>query len=243
MPLRPVASSQPDLVLDCHHHSNMVYDDDQDDPTMPVETSDYQLIDLNDSQTIEVRNSMDQLSTGWVYPSGSRSPSLRSHGIAVCQSLNPSMRGSHIAVNSAQSTPKLRLPRVCAFHQANAFNGSRGSMPVKCSPTKETLKRTASHTPDATRPTMCSLLRRTKSASGSLDDLRQSVDLSISSDQTSCESLSLEGCNKTKKHYLRVPVDNLGEYVHTNSYSISHCFLTCIFVQRAIHVRIAYAKN
>lgn len=213
MPLRPVASSQPDLVLDCHHHSNMVYDDDQDDPTMPVETCDYQLIDLNDSQTTEVRNSMDQLSTGWVYPSGSRSPSLRSHGIAVCQSLNPSMRGSHIAVNSAQSTPKLRLPRVCAFHQANAFNGSRGSMPVKCSPTKETLKRTASHTPKVTNPAKRTSLRRTKSASDSFgDDTRFSVAFSSCSDRTSSESLSSEGGTPTRKQCLGVPIANLGKF-------------------------------
>ena len=237
-PLHRAASSPPDVVLDCHHHSNIVYDDDQAHGAITFESqSDYQLADLYESQSIEIEDSTEELPKVLSHMPGSRSPSLLSQGTP---SRNASVRSSRASAKSVQSTPKmLRLPHIHALRPVRVFKTSPENLPHN----KETLKRTASHTPDATRPTMCSLLRRTKSASGSLDDLRQSVDLSISSDQTSCESLSLEGCNKTKKHYLRVPVDNLGEYVHTNSYSISHCFLTCIFVQRAMHVRITYAKN
>ena len=237
-PLHRAASSPPDVVLDCHHHNNIVYDDDQAHCAITFESlSDYQLADLYESQSIDIEDSMEELPNVLSHMPGSRSPSLLSQGTP---SRNASVRSSRASAKSVQSTPKmLRLPHIHALRPVRVFKTSSENLPHN----KETLKRTASHTPDATRPTMCSLLRRTKSASGSLDDLRQSVDLSISSDQTSCESLSLEGCNKTKKHYLRVPVDNLGEYVHTNSYSISHCFLTCIFVQRAMNVRIAYAKN
>ena len=187
-----------------------MYDDDQAHCAITFESlSDYQLADLYESQSIEIEDSTEELPNVLSHMPGSRSPSLLSQGTP---SRNASVRSSRASANSVQSTPKmLRLPHIHhALRPVRVFKTSPENLPRD----KETLKRTASHTPDATRPTMCSLLRRTKSASGSLDDLRQSVDLSISSDQTSCESLSLEGCNKTKKHYLRVPVDNLGEYVH-----------------------------
>ena len=188
-----------------------MYDDDQTHCAITFESlSDYQLADLYESQSIEIGDSMEELPNVLSHMPGSRSPSLLSQGTP---SRNASVRSSRASSNSIQSTPKMsRLPHIHALRSVRVFKTS----PENLARHKETLKRTASHTPDATRPTMCSLLRRTKSASGSLDDLRQSVDLSISSDQTSCESLSLEGDNKTKKHYLRVPVDNLGEYVHTN---------------------------
>lgn len=195
-----------------------MYDDDQAHCAITFESLiDYQLGDLYKSQSIEIEDSMEELPNVLSHLPGSRSPSLLSQGTP---SQNASVRSSRASANSVQSTPKmLRLPHIHhALRPVRVFKTSPENLPHN----KETLKRTASHTPDATRPTMCSLLRRTKSASGSLDDLRQSVDLSISSNQTSCESLSLEGCNKTKKHYLRVPVDNLGEYVHTNVVTRSH---------------------
>ena len=207
MPLREVRTTPPDVVLDCQHHRNIVYDDERAQPRVTVEPSDYQLNHLSGSQRIEVHESMDELSTGMSYRSASRSPSLRSHGIAVTRSQNPSVRGSQATVNSAQSTPKmLRLPRILPI------GGSRDSMPRNNIPTKETLKRTASHTPEVTRPAKSCSLRRTKSASHSLgDDPRFSADFSVCSDQTSCESLSSEAATPTRKQYLGVPIDNLGE--------------------------------
>lgn len=186
-----------------------MYDDDQAHCAITFESlSDYQLADLYESQSIEIGDSMEELPNVLSHMPGSRSPSLLSQRTP---SRNASVRSSRASSNSIQSTPKmLRLPHIHALRPVRVFKTS----PENLARNKQTLKRTASHTPDATRPTMCSLLRRTKSASGSLDDLRRSVDLS--SDQTSCESLSSEGDNKTKKHYLRVPVDNLGEYVHIN---------------------------
>ena len=211
MPLRGVQKT-PDVILDCTHHSNLLYDDEKAYPRVTVEPSDYQLNDLSGSQTIEMRESMDELSTGMSYRSGSRSPSLRSYGIAVSQSQNPSVRGSQITVNSAQSTPKMfRLPRIAPVGRPHE------SRPCHI-PMKETLKRTASHTPEVTRPAKRSSLRRTKSASHSMgDDIRFSADLSISSDQTSCESLSSDAASPTRKQYLGVPVDNLGECEHRNA--------------------------
>lgn len=208
MPLRDVQKA-PDVVLDCTHRSNLLYDDERAYPRVTVEPSDYQLNDLSGSQTIEMRESMDELSTGMSYRSGSRSPSLRSYGIAITQSQNPSVRGSQGTVNSAQSTPKmLRLPRILPV------GGPRDGRPCHSIPMKETLKRTASHTPEVTRPAKCLSLRRTKSASHSMgDDTRFSADLSISSDQTSCESLSSEAASPTRKQYLGVPMDNLGTQI------------------------------
>lgn len=202
MPLREVGTVPPDVVLDCHHHNNQVYDEKRAPPRVTVEPSDYQLNDLSGSQTIEIHESTHELATGLPsYRSGSRSPSLRSHTAA--QSQNPSLRGSQVTMNSAQSTPKmLRLARI---------------RPVNI-PTKETLKRTASHTPEVTRPAKCSSLRRTKSASHSFgEDTRFSADFSICSDQTSCESLSSEADSPTRKQHLSVPMDNLGECEYTSS--------------------------
>ena len=223
MPLRQVPKAPPDVVLDCHHHSNIVDDDDQAHPRVTLEPSDYQLIDLSGSQTIEVNDSMDQLSTCVTYRSDSRSPSLRSHGITVSQSQNPSVRGSRATVNSVQSTPKmLRLPRIHTLQPVEAFKRSRDSMPRNNIPLKETLKRTASHTPEVTRPAKCFSLRRTKSASDSQrDDTRFSADFSICSDHTSSESLSSEAGTPTRKQYLAIPMDNLGEYKHTNIATLS----------------------
>lgn len=212
---RDVQHSRPDLVRDCPHHSNMVYDDAPDYPRLTVEPIDYQLNEMSGSQTIEMHESMDELDTCISHRSGSRSPSLRSHGITMTQSQNPSVRGSRGTVNSAQSTPKiLRLPRIRPIGTSKKASESN---PRYNTPVKETLKRTASHTPEVTRPAQFPSLRRTKSASLSLgDDARFSADFSVSSDQTSCESLSSEAGTPTKKQHLAIPLDNLGECKHNN---------------------------
>lgn len=212
MPLRKF-SSVPDVVREkggtnnCHYHSNIVYEDDRAQmPTVSIEPSVYQ---LSGSQAIEVNESMDELSTGMSYRSASRSPSLRSHAIAVTQSRDPSVRGSQVTVNSAKPTPKaLRVPRINGLHSAGALNWSREFTPVK-----ETLKRTVSHTPEVQRPTnKVSSLRRTRSACSAVDDTRFSADFSVCSDQTSCESLSSEAQTPTIKKHLGLPFDNLGKF-------------------------------
>lgn len=212
MPLRKV-SSVPDVVREkggtnnCHYHSNIVYEDDRAQmPTVSIEPSVYQ---LSGSQAIEVSESMDELSTGMSYRSASRSPSLRSHAIAVTQSRDPSVRGSQVTVNSAKPTPKaLRVPRINGLHSAGALNWSREFTPVR-----ETLKRTVSHTPEVQRPTnKVSSLRRTRSACSAVDDTRYSADFSVCSDQTSCESLSSEVQTPTIKKHPGHPFDNLGKF-------------------------------
>lgn len=205
MPLRKV-HSVPDVVVEkngaknCHYHSNMVYEDDRTQiPTLSIEPSDYQ---LSGSQGIEINESMDGLS----YRSASRSPSLRSHAITVMQFRDPSVRGSHVTVNSSKSTPKaLRVPRINGLRSVGALNWSR-----ECMPAKETLKRTVSHTPEGQRPANnCSSLRRTKSLE---DETRFSADFSVCSDQTSCESLSSEAQTPTGKKLLGLPFENLGKF-------------------------------
>ena len=213
MPLRKV-SSVPDVVVEkastnnLHYHSNMVYEDDRAQmPTVSIEPSDYQ---LSGSQGIEVNESMDELSTRMSYRSGSRSPSLGSRAITVTQSRDPSVRGSKVTVNSAQSTPKVLrvVPRINGLRSAGALNWSRECMPVK-----ETLKRTVSHTPEVQRPANnSSSLRRTKSACSLGDEMRFSADFSVCSDQTSCESLSSENQTPTIKKHLGLPFDNLGKF-------------------------------
>ena len=212
-----MATSSPEVVLDCHHHSNTVDDDDQAHPRVTLEPSDYQLTDLSGSQTIDVNDSMDQLSTDMSYRPGSG-------GIDVSQFQNPSPRALRAKTNSAQSTPKmLRLPRIHALHPGGAFNGSRDSLMRNSIPLKETLKRTASHTPEVARPAQCFSLRRTKSASDSLrDDTRCGANFSICSDLTSSESLSLEAGTQTRKQYLGIPMDNLGEYKRTDISTLSY---------------------
>lgn len=212
MPLRKV-SSVPDVVREkgdtnnCHYHSNMVYEDDRAQmPAVSIEPSVYQ---LSGSQTIKFNQCLNELSASMSNGPGSRSPSLRSHAITVTQSRDPSDRGSQVTVNSAKSTPKvLRVPRINGLRSAGALNWSREYMPVK-----ETLKRTVSHTPEVQRPTnQGSSLRRTKSACSLTDDTRFSTDFSVSSDQTSCESLSSEAQTPIIKKHLDLPFDNLGKF-------------------------------
>lgn len=209
MPLRKV-SSVPDVIVvksganGCHYHSNMVYEDDRAQmPTVSIDPCDYQ---LSGSQGIEVNESMDELATRLSYRSASRSPSVRSHAVTVTQSRDPSVRGS--PVNSAKSTPKvLRIPRFNGLRSAGALNWSR-----ECMPAKENLKRTASHTPEVQRPANNpSSLRRTRSACSLGDNTRFSADFSVSSDQTSCESLSSEAQTPTVKKHLGLPFENLGK--------------------------------
>lgn len=192
----------PDVVRDCPHHSNVVYEDDSPYPSLNIESVDYQLNEMSGSQTIEMNDSWDYHSMRVSYRADSRSPSLRSHGMNLAPSHNSSVQAS--PASSAHSSPKiLRSPRIFPLQTRQA---PRESTPRQDYPLKETLKRTASHTPEATtRPANRSLLRRTKSASLSLEDLRFSADFSVSSDQTSWESLSSEAATPTKKQLLGVP--------------------------------------
>ena len=130
-----------------------MYDDDQAHCAITFESlSDYQLADLYESQSIEIEDSMEELPSVLSHMPGSRSPSLLSQGTP---SRNASVRSSRASANSLQSTPKmLRLPHIHALRPVRVFKTSPENLPHN----KETLKRTASHTPDATRPTMCSLL-------------------------------------------------------------------------------------
>lgn len=193
---------QPDVVQDCLHHSNIIYDDDCAYPRLRVESSDYQLNEMCASQTICTDDSWDDHSLRFSYRGDSRSPSLRSRGLNIPHSQNSSARGT--PASSAPSTPKmLRSPRI---HPVEIRKEARESTLRLNPPLKETLKRTASHTPESSRPTNHSLLRKTKSASLSLEDLRFSTDFSVSSDQTSCESLSSEAATPTMEQFLGVPL-------------------------------------
>lgn len=189
----------------------MVYEDERTQlPTVAIQTCDYQ---LSGSEGIEVDESMDSLSSR----SASRSPSLRSRSIIVTQcgepvthSRAPSIRSCQVTANSEHSTPKffqLPVKRINNQRSVGALN-----WPRECMRPKETLKRTASHTPEVQRPANpSSSLRRTRSAC-SFDDTRFSADFSICSDQTSCESLSSEAQTPTIKKYLGTPFENVGKF-------------------------------
>ena len=216
MPLRKV-SSFPDVIVskgsanNVNYHSNMVYEDERTQlPIVAIEPSDYQ---LSGSEGIEIDESMDELSSR----SASRSPSLQSRSITVTQcgepvthSRAPSTRSCQLTVNSEHTTPKLfRLPvkRINSQRSVGAL-----IWPRECMRAKETLKRTASHTPEVQRPANpSSSLRRTRSAC-SFDDARFSAEFSICSDQTSCETLSSEAQTPTVKKYLATPFENLGKF-------------------------------
>ena len=131
---------QPDVVQDCLHHSNIIYDDDCAYPRLRVESSDYQLNEMGASQTICTDDSWDDHSLRFSYRGDSRSPSLRSRRLNIPHSQNSSARGT--PASSAPSTPKmLRSPRI---HPVEIRKGPRESTLHLNPPLKETLKRTAS---------------------------------------------------------------------------------------------------
>ena len=209
-------SKAKESVTDSQYHNNVADENDKAQPvTILLDSSDYQMCDLSDSEIMEANGSGNELSIGLSCWSGSRSPSLRSHEVPVNRSHNSSLRGSRNTVNSVQSTPKgLRLPRIRGLYSAGTLKWSRDNIPVK-----ETLKRTASHTPEVPRPlSPCICLRRTKSASSLSDEKRFSGDASLCSDQTSCESLSSEAPTPTRK-MICLPVESHGKLTFFGGFS------------------------
>ena len=177
-----------DVVRDCFHHSNIVYEEDCAQARQFVTMT------------------RDDHSLRFSYRDDSRSPSLSSRELNIPYSQNSSARGT--PASSAPSTPKmLRSPWI---HRVEIRKAPKESTLSELTSERD-FERTASHTPESSRPTNHSLLRRTKSASLSLEDLRFSADFSVSSYETSCEPPSSEAATPTMKQSLGVP---LGKYRH-----------------------------